>query len=46
MQLNRIFRYEIPTVIEEAMLSGNVPVNPVKPILEDFQHICRSAMAR
>ncbi|TVY11115.1 iron-containing alcohol dehydrogenase [Paenibacillus cremeus] len=30
---------------EEAMLSGNVPVNPRKPTLEDLKHICRAAMS-
>jgi alcohol dehydrogenase class IV len=33
-------------IAEEAMLSGNVPVNPVKPTLDDLRNICRSAMAR
>jgi len=32
-------------VVEEAMLSGNVPVNPRKPTLEDLKNICRAAMA-
>lgn len=32
-------------IAEEAMLSGNVPVNPVKPTLEDLKNICRAAMA-
>ncbi|WP_075618856.1 iron-containing alcohol dehydrogenase [Paenisporosarcina indica] len=31
-------------IVEEAMLSGNVPVNPVKPTLEDFKNICRAVM--
>lgn len=31
-------------IAEEAMLSGNVPVNPVKPTLEDLKNICRAAM--
>jgi alcohol dehydrogenase class IV len=31
-------------IAEEAMTSGNVPVNPVKPTLEDLQQICREAM--
>ncbi|MFH5183910.1 iron-containing alcohol dehydrogenase [Paenibacillus sp. TAB 01] len=33
-------------IVEEAMLSGNVPVNPVKPTLEDLKQICRAAMAK
>ena len=32
-------------IAEEAMLSGNVPVNPVKPTIEDFKNICRALMA-
>ncbi|MBM7570210.1 iron-containing alcohol dehydrogenase [Aquibacillus albus] len=32
-------------IAEEAMQSGNVPVNPVKPTVEDFKNICRSVMA-
>jgi alcohol dehydrogenase class IV len=31
-------------IAEEAMLSGNVPVNPVKPTLEDLKNICRAVM--
>jgi alcohol dehydrogenase class IV len=31
-------------IAEEAMLSGNVAVNPVKPTLEDFKNICRAVM--
>jgi alcohol dehydrogenase class IV len=31
-------------IAEEAMTSGNVPVNPVKPTIEDFKQICRNAM--
>lgn len=31
-------------IAEEAMLSGNVPVNPVKPTLEDLKNICRALM--
>ncbi|MBM6618130.1 iron-containing alcohol dehydrogenase [Bacillus suaedaesalsae] len=31
-------------IAEEAMLSGNVAVNPVKPTLEDLKNICRAAM--
>jgi alcohol dehydrogenase len=32
-------------IAEEAMLSGNVPVNPRKPTLEDLKNICRAAMS-
>ncbi|MDF2962825.1 MAG: acetaldehyde dehydrogenase [Paenibacillus sp.] len=32
-------------IAEEAMLSGNVPVNPRKPALEDLKLICRAAMS-
>jgi alcohol dehydrogenase class IV len=32
-------------IVKEAMLSGNVPVNPRKPSLEDLKSICRAAMA-
>lgn len=31
-------------IAEEAMLSGNVPVNPRKPTIEDLKNICRAAM--
>ncbi|GAE25966.1 alcohol dehydrogenase [Halalkalibacter wakoensis JCM 9140] len=31
-------------IVEEAMLSGNVPVNPRKPTLEDLKNICRAVM--
>jgi alcohol dehydrogenase class IV len=31
-------------IAEEAMLSGNVAVNPVKPTIEDFKNICRALM--
>lgn len=31
-------------IAEEAMLSGNVPVNPRRPTLEDLKAICRAAM--
>ncbi|WP_400243628.1 iron-containing alcohol dehydrogenase [Niallia sp. JL1B1071] len=31
-------------IVEEAMLSGNVPVNPVKPTKEDLENICRALM--
>ncbi|KIL37743.1 alcohol dehydrogenase [Cohnella kolymensis] len=33
-------------IVEEAMTSGNVPVNPRKPTLEDLKNICRAAMAK
>ncbi|CAM3581850.1 MULTISPECIES: iron-containing alcohol dehydrogenase [Brevibacillus] len=33
-------------IAEEAMLSGNVPVNPRKPTLEDLKQICRAAMKK
>ncbi|MDM5198995.1 iron-containing alcohol dehydrogenase [Fictibacillus enclensis] len=29
-------------IVEEAMESGNVPVNPVKPTKEDLKNICRA----
>jgi alcohol dehydrogenase class IV len=35
---------ELDAIVEEAMLSGNVPVNPRKPTLEDLKQICRDAM--
>ncbi|MBU9711180.1 iron-containing alcohol dehydrogenase [Evansella tamaricis] len=31
-------------IVEEAMMSGNVPVNPRKPTLEDLKQICRNVM--
>lgn len=31
-------------IAEEAMQSGNVPVNPRKPTLEDLKNICRAVM--
>lgn len=31
-------------IVEEAMMSGNVPINPVKPTLEDLKNICRAVM--
>lgn len=31
-------------IVEEAMLSGNVAVNPRNPSLEDLKNICRAAM--
>lgn len=31
-------------IAEEAILSGNVPVNPVKPTVEDLKNICRALM--
>ncbi|MFC5448929.1 iron-containing alcohol dehydrogenase [Paenibacillus aestuarii] len=36
---------DLDAIVEEAMLSGNVPVNPVKPTLEDLKQICRAAMS-
>jgi len=33
-------------IVEEAMLSGNVPVNPRKPSFEDLKNICRAAMVK
>lgn len=33
-------------IVEEAMQSGNVPVNPRKPTLEDLKNICRAAMSK
>lgn len=35
---------DLGLIVEEAMLSGNVPVNPRKPTLEDLKNICRAAM--
>jgi alcohol dehydrogenase class IV len=35
---------QLDLIAEEAMLSGNVPVNPRKPTLEDLKNICRAAM--
>jgi alcohol dehydrogenase len=32
-------------IAQEAMLSGNVAVNPVKPTVDDFKNICRAVMA-
>ncbi|GGF90675.1 iron-containing alcohol dehydrogenase [Paenibacillus abyssi] len=34
----------LDAVAEEAMTSGNVPVNPRKPTLEDLKQLCRDAM--
>jgi alcohol dehydrogenase class IV len=31
-------------IAEEAMLSGNVPVNPRKPTIDDLKNICLAAM--
>ncbi|WP_261131600.1 iron-containing alcohol dehydrogenase [Bacillus sp. Marseille-Q3570] len=36
---------DLDLIVEEAMQSGNVPVNPVKPSLEDLKNICRAVMA-
>lgn len=33
-------------IAEEAMQSGNVPVNPVKPTHEDLKQLCRAAMSK
>lgn len=33
-------------IVEEAMLSGNIPVNPVKPMKEDLKKICRAVMTK
>ncbi|MFB5188818.1 iron-containing alcohol dehydrogenase [Alicyclobacillus fastidiosus] len=35
---------DLKYIAEEAMLSGNVPVNPRKPTIEDLMDICRAAM--
>jgi alcohol dehydrogenase len=35
---------DLDGIAEEAMTSGNVPVNPVMPTLEDLKRICRQAM--
>ncbi len=35
---------DLDFIAKEAMLSGNVAVNPRKPTLEDFKNICRAAM--
>lgn len=35
---------DLDYIAEEAMTSGNVPVNPRKPTLEDLKQICRQAM--
>jgi len=40
-----VMEKDLDAVVEEAMLSGNVPVNPVKPTLEDLKQICRAAMS-
>lgn len=36
---------DLDTIAAEAMTSGNVPVNPRRPTLEDLKQICRDAMA-
>lgn len=33
-------------IVEEAMQSGNVPVNPRKPTAEDLKNICRAVMSQ
>jgi len=35
---------DLDDIAREAMESGNVPVNPVTPTLEDLKQICRAAM--
>jgi alcohol dehydrogenase class IV len=35
---------DLDLIAKEAMTSGNVPVNPRKPTLEDFKQLCRQAM--
>jgi alcohol dehydrogenase class IV len=35
---------DLGMIVEEALTSGNVPVNPRKPTPEDLKNICRSAM--
>ncbi|MFA1820158.1 iron-containing alcohol dehydrogenase [Virgibacillus oceani] len=35
---------DLDIIAEEAMQSGNVPVNPRKPSLEDLKNICRAIM--
>ncbi|MGN8646211.1 iron-containing alcohol dehydrogenase [Gracilibacillus sp. HCP3S3_G5_1] len=35
---------DLEEVAKEAMLSGNTPINPVKPTIEDFKNICRAVM--
>lgn len=35
---------DLDLIATEAMTSGNVPVNPRKPTLEDLKNICRAAM--
>ncbi|GAB2542560.1 iron-containing alcohol dehydrogenase [Gracilibacillus alcaliphilus] len=34
----------LEAIAREAMESGNTPINPVKPTIEDFKNICRSLM--
>lgn len=36
---------DLDYIAEEAMESGNVPVNPRKPALEDLKDICRAVMS-
>ena len=36
---------DLDVIAEEAMMSGNVPVNPRQPTLQDFKQICRAAMS-
>ncbi|UOQ86969.1 iron-containing alcohol dehydrogenase [Gracilibacillus salinarum] len=35
---------DLEEVAQEAMLSGNTPINPVKPTIEDLKNICRAVM--
>lgn len=35
---------DLDIIVDEALLSGNVPVNPVKPSKEDLKNICRALM--
>ncbi len=35
---------DLGLIAEEAMVSGNVPVNPRQPTIEDLKQICRQAM--
>jgi alcohol dehydrogenase class IV len=35
---------DLDLIAKEAMTSGNVPVNPRKPTLEDLKQLCRQAM--
>jgi len=37
---------DLDGIAAEALLSGNIPVNPVQPSADDLKAICRSAMRR